>query len=221
VRIEIFPEKPPEGYPWHAYYGARFAWADERAMLLRGVNGTSYVTTHTRPESPDFLELRWGRQSTVILPGGLPFHQRHGPRMLDVILLPEHETVHTFDLGLALDREYPMQTALGMVSPTPLVPTTKGPPHIGATGWLFHLDAPNLLLTSLRPATDGADAILARLLECGLHNTQAELRCVRDPKRAMFVNALGEVFMETSLSGDAVVFEVPPSDLTQLRVEFE
>jgi len=41
------------------------------------------------------------------------------------------------------------------------VPTSKGPPHIGATGWLFHLDAPNVLLTSLRPALDGSDAIFA------------------------------------------------------------
>ncbi len=221
LRVEIFPERPPEGYPWHAYYGARFAWADERTTLLRGVNGTSYVTTHTRPESPDFLELRWGRMSTAILTGGLPFHQRHGPRMLDVILVPEFETVHTFDLGLGLDREYPAQTAFGMTSPAPLVPTTKGPPHVGAAGWLFHLDAPNLLVTGLRPAPGGADAVLARMLECGLHNTQAELRCVRDPKRAYFLDARGDALMETGTSGDAVVFEVPPGDLARMRVEFE
>ena len=74
LRIEIYPEQPPTGYPWHAYYGARFAWRDERAMLLRGVNGTGYITSHTRPETPDYLELRAGRQSTSIFPGGLPFH---------------------------------------------------------------------------------------------------------------------------------------------------
>ena len=39
MRIEIFPEHQPRGYPWHAYYGARFAWRDERCTLLRGVNG--------------------------------------------------------------------------------------------------------------------------------------------------------------------------------------
>ena len=220
LRIEIMPVKAPEGYPWHAYYGSRFAWADERTTLIRGVNGTSYVTTHTRPETPDYLELRWGRQNTILLTGGLPFHQRHGARMLDVILLPEHETARSFDLSLGLDRDYPMQTALGVVSPAPLVATAKGPPHVGATGWLFHLDAPNLAVTSLRPAASGADAILIRMLECNIHNTQAELRCVRDPQRACFVDARGELLTETGISGDAVVFEVPPSDLVQLRVEF-
>ena len=49
--------------------------------------------------------------------------------MLDVILIPEGETAHTFDLALALDREHPTQTALGMVTPVPVVPTAKGPPH--------------------------------------------------------------------------------------------
>src|SRR5207245_5729685 len=110
LHIEIYPQHKPEGYPWHAYYAARFAWRDERSTLLRGVNGTSSVTPHTRPETPEYLELRAGKPSTVIFPGGLPFHQRQGTRMLDVILVPEGETVHTFDLALALDREHPTQT---------------------------------------------------------------------------------------------------------------
>ncbi len=36
-------------------------------------------------------------------------------------------------------------------SPLAIVPTTKGPPHIGAAGWLFYIDASNLLLTRLVP----------------------------------------------------------------------
>ena len=151
LRIEITPNQPPSGYPWHAYYAARFAWRDERATLLRGVNGLSSITSHSRPETPDYLEIRLGRENTVVFPGGLPFHQRHGSRMLDVLLLGPGEQTHIFDLAIGLDREYPMQTALGMVTPAPVTATTQGPPHVGADGWLFHLDAPNLLLTSLRP----------------------------------------------------------------------
>jgi hypothetical protein len=47
-----------------------------------------------------------------------------------------------FDLTIGIDREQPMQTALGVASPVAVVPTTKGPPHVGASGWSFHLDAP-------------------------------------------------------------------------------
>jgi hypothetical protein len=220
MRLEIQPEHLPGGYPWHAYYGARFAWRDERALLLRGVNGTGYVTTHTRPETPDYLELRAGGQSTALFPGGLPFHQRHGGRMLDVILLPEGEDARTFDLAIGLDRDYPAQTALGLVTPVTLVPTSKGPPHVGASGWLFHLDAPNLALLGMRPASDGADGVVARLLECAGHHANAELRCVRNPQRALVLDARGQHLLDARANGDVVGFEVSPGDLVQVRVDF-
>jgi hypothetical protein len=220
LRIEITPRHVPQGYPWHAYYGARFAWRDERSTMLRSVNGTGYVTTHTRPETADYLEWRLGGQSTVLFPGGLPFHQRHGARMLDVILVPEGETAQTFDLALGLERDYPIQTALGMITPVPLVPTSKGPPHIGTSGWLFHLDAPNLMLMDVRPAPDGADGIVARLLECTGQGSHAELRCVRDPQRALLLDASGSKLMDLSTQGDAVTLEVVHGDLAQLRVDF-
>jgi hypothetical protein len=220
LRVELFPVQPPHGYPWHAYYAARFAWRDERATLLRGSGGMASVTSHTRPETPEFLELRLGRQNTVLFPGGLPFHQRHGGRMLDVLLVAQGETAGAFELGIGLDREHPMQTALGLVSPAPVLPTDRGPPHVGATGWLFHLDAPNLLLTGLRPAPDGSDAVVARLLECAGHGGPAELRCVRDPRRAVLLDARETVLLDAATQGDAAQVEVAPNDLVQLRVEF-
>jgi hypothetical protein len=220
MRVEVYPEVAPEGYPWHAYYGARFAWRDERAMLLRGVNGTSYITNATRPETADYLEVRLGKQSTTIFPGGLPFHQRHGARMLDVILLPQGEQARVFDLAIGIDREHPMQTALGLVTPVPLVPTAKGPPHIGATGWLFHLDAGNLLLTGMKPGADGADTVVARMFECRGSSSSAELHCARDPVRAALIDSRGSVLMDASTQGDCVLFDVAPNDLVQLSVEF-
>jgi hypothetical protein len=220
MQMELIPARLPEGYPWHAYYAARFAWRDERAVLLRSSGGVASVTSHTRPVTPEFLEVRQGRENAVLLPGGLPFHQRHGGRMLDVILVSPGETAQVFDLGVSLDREYPAQTALGFVSPTPVVSVDRGPPHVGATGWLFHLDAPNLVLTSLRPAAGGADALTARLLECGGHGGPAELRCARDPRRAEIQDARGETVLEAATEGDAVQLEAAGYDLVHLRVEF-
>jgi alpha-mannosidase len=140
--------------------------------------------------------------------------------MLDVILVPPGETTQTFDLALGLDREYPVQTALGMVTPVPWVPVAKGPPHVGASGWLFHLDAPNLLLTSLRPAAGGTDAVTARLLDGGVQSGQAEWRCVRNPRRAVLQDARGANLRDADTQGDAALFEVSAGDLVQLRLEF-
>jgi hypothetical protein len=220
LRIELFPAAAPDGYPWHAYYAARFAWRDERALLLRGVNGSAEVTSHTRPQTPDFLEVRWARQNVVLFPAGLPFHQRHGGRMIDVLLVCPGETVQVFELAVGLDRDYPMQTALGLVTPAPAVAVDRGPPHVGAEGWLFHLDAPNLLLSALRPAPDAATALTARLLECGGHAMTAELRCVRDPGGAALIDARGKTLSELPTHGDAVVLDVARNDLVQVRIDF-
>ena len=220
IRIELTPVKPPEGYPWHAYYAARFAWREEGAALLRGAFSSATATSQTRPETPDFLELRTGRHNTILFPAGLPFHQRNGGRMLDVILITEGETATTFDLGIGLDREQPTQTALGIASPVAVVSCTQGPPHVGATGWLFHLDAANVMLSSLRPAPEGADGILATLLEYTGQGTQAGFRCVRNPVRAFVQDLRGNVLLDASTQEDAVLLDVSPSDLMQVRVEF-
>jgi hypothetical protein len=220
MRIDFKVVQQPKGYPWHSYYGARFAWRDEKAALSRGVAGLAFPTSHTRPETPDYLELRVGVQNTIILPGGLPFHQRHGSRMLDVILIVEGEETSSFELAVGLDREHPMQTALGVTTPVPVVETGKGPPHVGSAGWLFHLDAMNLVLTSLRPAAGVADAVTARLLEASGAGGPAQWRCVRDPKHARLVDARGEAVLELPVQGDAVQLDVGRNDLVRMRVDF-
>jgi len=231
LRVELYPEQRPAGDPWHAYYGAQFAWRDERALLMRGLGGMAYATSQLRPQTPDYLEIRLARQSTTIFPGGLPFHQREGGRMLDVVLVPAGEPAQVFDLAVGLDREQPMQTALGLVTPATVVPTVKGPPHVGAKGWLFHLDASNLVLTSMRPGgqellADGSgchdflDAVTARLLECGGVSTPAELRCVRNPERVALLDARGQLLMPGTQNGDAALFHAGPGSFLQLQVQF-
>jgi hypothetical protein len=221
VRIEIEPNHAPTGYPWHAYYAARFAWREERAAIMRGVNGLSMQTSHTRPVSPDFVEVRLGRSGTTVLTGGLPFNQRQGTRMLDVILVPEGEQAKSFDLGLALDRDYPMIAGVGMVSPLAVVPTMKGPPHIGPTGWLFHVDSPNLLMLNMRPAEDGGRSFIATFLETsGAHGGVAELRCVRDPSGAVLVDGDDQPTSGLTVVGDTVRLEFAAGELLRVKVDF-
>src|SRR5258708_5860597 len=173
------------------------------ATLLRGCNGAGFISNHTRPVSPEFLELRYGPDRTTIFPGGLPFHQRHGSRMVDVILVPEGETAKVFDISLGMEREFPAQTALGLTTPTTVVATDKGPPHIGPTGWLLHLDAPNVMVTSVRPATptEGASAaIVARLVETTTFSGAAQLRCAKNPLRACTLDGNGNRLSDLTLT---------------------
>jgi len=223
VRIELDVKHRPSGYPWHSYYGARFGWRDDRAVLFRGVNGQNTLTGYTRPVSPDYLEVRLGSERSFLFTGGLPFLQRHGTRMIDVVLSPEGETGSAFELLLALDREQPMQTAVGWVSPSPVVVTEKGPPAVGASGWLAHVDMPSLVLTSLRPAEPGEGmnrAVVGQFVECAGFGGAAEVRFARDPSAAARVDGMGAHELTLGLVGDAIPVDFSAGETFRVKAEW-
>jgi hypothetical protein len=223
LRIELDVRHQPAGYPWHAFYGARFGWRDDRAVLFRGVNGANTQTGYTRPVSPDYLEVRLGAERSFLFTGGLPFVQRHGARMADVILVPEGEQGRTFDLLLATDRDYPMQTALGWVCPAPVVVTEKGPPAVGASSWLAHVDMPSLVVTCLKPseAGEGASrAVAGTLVETAGFGGAAELRFARDPSRAALVDGTGKPLQPLAMTGDAIQLEYSAGETFRVKAEW-
>lgn len=223
IRVELDVKHEPTGYPWHAFFGARFGWRDERAVLFRGVNGANAQTGYTRPVSPDYLEVRLGGERSFLFTGGLPFLQRHGSRMADVILVPEGEQARTFDFLLATDRDIPMQTALGWVSPVPVVETSKGPPHFGTSGWLAHIDMPSLVLTSFQPVPPGEGAnraVAARFIECAGFGGASELRFARDPARASLIDGMGKSLQPLTMLGDAVQVEYSAGETIRVLLEW-
>lgn len=223
MQLELDPTHHPSGYPWHAYYGARFGWRDERAALFRGVNGANVQTSYTRPVSPDYLEVRLGGERTFLFTGGLPFLQRHGTRMVDAILIPEGERGRRFEFLLAMDREYPMQTAAGWVAPTPIVLTEKGPPSVGASGCLGHLDLPSLLLVSLRPTEPGegmSRAVAARFIETAGYGGTADLRFARGVERATLTDGEGQLLQEVTLADGVVPLEFSAGEAFRVKAEW-
>ena len=223
LRIELDVKHSPTGYPWHAFYGARFGWRDERAVLFRGVNGANTQTGYTRPVSPDYLEVRLGAERSFLFTGGLPFVQRHGARMADVILAPEGEQCRSFDLLIATDRDVPMQTALGWVSPSPVVVTEKGPPAVGTSSWLAHVDMPSLIVTCLRPCDAGVGAsraVAGTLVETAGFGGAAELRFARDPNRAELVDGNDKTLQPLTLNGDAIPLEYSAGETLRVKAEW-
>ena len=67
---------------------------------------------------------------------------------------------------------------------------------------------------------NGADGIVARLLECNNHPGHVEFHCVRNPKRATLVDAQGCSTMEAVIDKDVVQFDVAAADLVHLQIEF-
>ena len=223
LRIELEPKQPITGYAWHSYIGARFAWRDRRAALFRGSHGANDRTSHARPISADYLEARLGSERTFVFTGGLAFVQKHEDRMADVILLPEGETSRSFDLLLAFDRDYPMQTAQSWITPTPIHFTSKGPPSAGISGWLAHIDLPSVLMTSMKPvaASDGfSRAVALRLQETAGYAGAAEIRFARDPNRVVLCDGNEVEGAALNLQGGAIPTEFSANELFRVKAEW-
>ena len=214
VLLEFDAVEPPTGEAWASYLGVRFGWRDERAALFRGCSGATVATRSERFHAPDFLEVRLGGERTFVFPGGLPFWKKSGPRTADLLLIPPGETARRFEFLIAADREVPMQTAQGWLTPAPLVATDKGPPGGAESGWLGHVDLPSLLLTGLRPDGPG---VTARLQEMSGFGGAAELRFARPVTAATQIDGEGGLVQPLSVSGGAVPVEFSANELVRVR----
>jgi alpha-mannosidase len=186
LEIELDPRTECGADPWSSYYAARFAWADESAELFRAVNGSRYSTTAKRFEAPLYVELNDGSARTSILTGGLPYHRRQGPRMLDTLLVVRGETQRRFELGIGIELKHPLQEALGILTPATLVHQTAAAPVPSDSGWLFHIDARNVTATHWEPLLeqDVVQGVRVRLQETGGRPAKAGLQCFRPARTA-------------------------------------
>lgn len=142
IEIELLDvQKKPEGDPWGCFYGARFAWNDSTAAVSNSVCGAAQPIVMQRIETLDYIEIASDSSRTTILPMGLPFHRKTGPRMIDSLLVSEGETERKFQFAIAVDQNYPMQVVKDLLAPVESIRTQTGPPVSGQTGWFYHLDS--------------------------------------------------------------------------------
>ncbi|MEX0715103.1 MAG: hypothetical protein WD066_00880 [Planctomycetaceae bacterium] len=242
IDIELDLEHLPEGDPWSNYFASRFAWNDSTAVLTRCVQQGAHGYRGERIESPWYLEIATDDDRTTILPHGLPFHRISGPRMVDTILVAEGETRRRFRMTIAIDADYPLLPALDALAPVAVVRTDHGPPRVGPTGWLFHLDLKNVQIAriaaapepnaketasrdpdaaSVRVASPAADsAFILRLIETdGLHR-QARLRCFRAPSAARQCDFQGNTIATLRIEDDAVLVDITPFEIVELELQF-
>jgi alpha-mannosidase len=208
--------------PWTCYVACRWAWPDPSAMLRRTVLLASVVTELARPETPYALDLSTRRQRAALLCGGLPYHQKHGSRMLDTLLLAGAETGREFRLGVVLDLEHPYQAALDLITPAPVLPTSEGPPASGARGWLLHLDHKAVAVTHVGFVESTGEGrgwgLVLNLIETAGQSARCRIRFFRDPTWARQVDFQGELIVDLPIDRDAVLVDLTPSELARLEV---
>lgn len=208
--------------PWNHYLACRWAWPDPASMIRRTVLLAPEMTEIERPETPDALDVSTRRQRTALLFGGLPYHQKHGGRMLDTLLVAGAETARSFRLGVVLDLEYPFQAALDLMTPAPVVPTPDGPPTLGDRGWLIHVDHKAVAVTHVGFVSETGDGrgwgLVIHLTETAGQSSRCRLRFFRNPSWARQVDFQGDTVIDLSIEGDAVPVDLTPYELARVEV---
>jgi alpha-mannosidase len=237
LEIEIRPTRLPDADPWSNYFASRFAWNDSTATLTRGVLGGAHGLQWERFESPHFFEIATETQRTTLLFSGLSFHRKTGPRMLDSILIVGGETARRFRFDIAIDRDYPMQSALDALVAPVVLETPNGPPPAGRSGWLFHVDAKNVQILQILPlqepeAGDEEGDFSAeenqnrgygfrlRLCETEGRQRPAQLRCFRTPTYACQRDFRGRRIAALRIVDDAVYLEPAAYEIVELELRF-
>jgi alpha-mannosidase len=243
VEVALDVAQKPDAEPWHNYFASRFAWHDETASLTRSAMMGAQETSEERLESLHYVEIATPQQRTTIVAPGLPFHRKTGPRMIDTLLIVPRETERVFQFTIAIDQDYPMQSALDALSPAVVVETRAGPPRGGAAGWFFHLATRQVQILQMLPlcaeptddsggtATEaGSPAPAASPAECGCalrlvetegRPVRARLRCWRSPVRARQRDLLGKTLCELSIDTDAVLVDLNSFEIADIEVRFD
>ncbi len=220
LQVELTPSHPPGGHSWNDYFALRLAWRDASAELKRNCGWTAQTVGGRQFEATRWIEWLVGPTRTLLLTSSLPFAQRIGPRMLDVLLIAGHEKERHFRAALACEMEQPDQAWWDWAQPAAVAPVDRGPSAIGPSAWLMQVDRPNLVVLQVRPASkpNAVQLLIAETL--GVY-TSGKLLCCRDPKRASVINAWGREQQDLAVRGDAVSLELSGWECQWVQVEWD
>lgn len=221
IEIELQPEVLPDGEPWDNYYASRVAWSNEACDLHRSLADGRRSTKARTLESPLFVQIEDGQQSSVIVTGGLAFHRAVGSRMLDTLLLVKNEPARTFRLGIALDPKQPFREALAFLSPEIQLPL-PGPPLATDSAWMFHVDARHVLVTSWWPLweNDRVAGVRLRLLELEGRTGAVLIRSYRPIAEARKVDSAGQTVQPCNVDAEGLRVTVAGHEPLEIEARF-
>jgi len=219
LNIEINPTEPLRGDRWSNYIASRFAWPHDQVTMHRGHEGRVASTHNLRTESCDFIEWKWGPRKTFLFTKGLSYFEKQGDSKIDTLLITEGENQTHFSMGLSMDRDHPFQMAMALDSPIYIQKVSKGVPPAGPTGWFFHIDAPNLVLHQISFKPDESSAFLL-LEETEGFATPCDIRCVKTPKRACFLDLQNNDQGDLAIRDDSVTIYPESNGLMLLKIDF-
>jgi alpha-mannosidase len=222
IDLSLDPERLPSGDPWSNYYAARFAWSDATTDFFTGLGTATLATESPQLEAPYFIDLRCEKLNTTILTGGLPYHRRFGLRKMDTLLIVSGETQRNFRLGIGIDVAHPYAATSEFLAPESVLTDVGAAPET-RSGWLFHINAKNVVTTSWEPIYDGQKlrGVRARLAETENRGGEFAVRCFCQVAKARKLDLLGEKIEELPVDGDRVTVPAKGHEWTQIEIDFK
>lgn len=223
IDMEIQPQVDPKSLPWDSHYCSRLAWGDEAALTYHDVQWVRTRCSGRRIEASNYVEAETTHGKISLLTAGIPFHLRNQGHVLDTILIPHGETRRNFRLGVGLDLPYSLPAARDFLyQPQPefeMAPMPAG----GTASWLFHLDARNVILTSLASRTNDSGQITGfttKVLETEGRPAKGSIRCFRPVKVAYLCDFQGKRLTKCEVDKDRIHFQLAAGQWYPLDVEW-
>lgn len=223
IDIEIEPQVDPKSLPWDSHYCCRMAWGDETALTYHDVQWVRTRCSGRRIEASNYVEINASHGKTTLLTAGIPFHLRNHGHMLDTILIPHGESRRKFRLGIGLDLPYSLPAAREfMYQPQPVFESASMPAP-GNSSWLFHLEAKNVILTSLEALADDSGEVIGcktKILETEGRNAKGALRCFRKVGEAHLCDFQGNRISKCQVDGDRIIFQLAAGQWYPIEVRW-
>ncbi len=223
VDIEIEPQVDPKSLPWDSHYCCRLAWGDETALTYHDVQWVRTRCSGRRIEASNYVEINASHGKTTLLTAGIPYHLRNHGHMLDTILIPHGEAQRKFRLGIGLDLPYSLPAARDfMFKPEPMFESASMPAP-GNSSWLFHLEAKNVILTSLEALANESGEVIGfktKILETEGRNAKGALRCFRKVGEAHLCDFHGNRISKCQVDGDRIIFQLAAGQWYPLEVRW-
>lgn len=138
------------------YIASRIAWSDDTAELFCDIQGARHAVRRPQIEGPHFVEVVQSENRFALLSHGLPWHRRATKKMLDSVLVVGNEVETSFRLGIAVNPQSAMQTAVGEMHPV-FSGRQSGQREKDSdqnSNWQFHLANRNIIATWFSPVFD-------------------------------------------------------------------
>ena len=155
LEIKLSDIEPLDGSTKN-YIANRIAWGDDTAQLFCDIQGARHPVRKPSIEAPHFVEVVQGENRFALLSHGLPWHRRATSKMLDSILVAGNESQTDFRLGLAINHQSAMQTAVSEMHPVLSGRQFDQPENDSQeeSNWLFLLANRNIIATWFAPVFD-------------------------------------------------------------------